>query len=727
MKKFFVKIWGGIKKPFAFIKRKTEPAREFMKAGRPGGMIAEMLTATLMCGWVAESYVYHKISWMLSALIMAALMVLMAEALNLVLKLLFGAGKRCKSYFAIALFGVIFMNMMGNQVNAVGPAVIMSFLLILAVDIIGRCVWAFVKTRRGKQVFAYVAMGLSVGYLAFYLFFFYSDSFGKSRIDFYTEIDSNTAEQVSGFDAYLQNGPHKVIARTYGPEESADIRTDTLDFTVYDSVNDRSGLSALTDLFLDYDFAKVPVKGIVWYPEGLKKCPVFFMVHGNHDSTEPSYLGYGYLAEYLASNGYVVISVDENIINATGEGNDKRAILLLENMKAILAQNKLTNSPLYGTMDEDRLTIGGHSRGGEMVATAYLFNELEAYPEDGNIKFDYDFNITSIVAIAPVVDQYMPVNQAVEIEDVNYLLIHGANDHDVSSMMGEKQFNNVTFTGKENDFFLKSSVYILGANHGQFNSEWGRYDMEETTNNFLNTHYFLDEKDQKLIAKAYIRAFLDTTLGIDDTYESLLKDVAPYKSFLPDTVYVTNYSDSNFASLCSFDKTVDISRYGDVNLDCTGTSTWTIKPYRRGNGMEGEDRVLSLDWEEESEPAMEVTFPAADISKGYISFGLTDMREDTAELKEGLWFNVELTDASGRTVGIDNPVFVHHSLAVQLYKQDALFGSYEYKHQLQTVMIKPEMFGNISFDFEHVTGLKISFDGKEEGSVYLNNIGYNNK
>ena len=124
MKKFFAKIWGGIKKPFAFIKRKTEPAREFMKAGRPGGMIAEMITATLMCGWVAESYVYHKISWMLSALIMAALMILMAEALNLVLKLLFGAGKRCKSYFAIALFGVIFMNMMGNQVNAVGPAVI---------------------------------------------------------------------------------------------------------------------------------------------------------------------------------------------------------------------------------------------------------------------------------------------------------------------------------------------------------------------------------------------------------------------------------------------------------------------------------------------------------------------------------------------------------------------------------------------------------------------------
>ncbi|MBO4678832.1 MAG: hypothetical protein J5626_04105 [Lachnospiraceae bacterium] len=723
MKKFFGKIWGGIKKPFAFIKRKSEPAREFMKEGRPGGMIAEMLAATLMCGWLPGSYVYHKIPWGLSAVIMAALLVLAAEVINLALKVLFGAGKRCKSYFVVATFGVTFMNLVGNQLSDVGPAVLMSFLLVLSADIIGRCLWAFKKTHRGKQVFAYVGLGLSVGYVAFYLFFFYSDSFGKSRIDFYNAIDSNRAAQVSEFDAYLQNGPYKVARLTYGPEAPKDLLTETLDFTVYDSVNDRSGMSKLTDLFLDYDFSKVPVAGIVWFPEGQKNCPVFFMVHGNHDSTEPSYLGYNYLGEYLASNGYVVISVDENIINATGEGNDKRAILLLENMKTILAENKIINSPLYGSMDEDRLVIGGHSRGGEMVATAYLFNGLESYPEDGNIKFDYDFNITSIVAISPVVDQYMPVNLAVEIEDVNYLLIHGANDHDVSSMMGEKQFNNVSFTGKENDFYLKSSVYILGANHGQFNSEWGRYDMEETTNNFLNTNFFLDEKDQKLIAKAYIRAFLDTTLRIDDTYASLLKDVSPYESYIPDTVYVTNYSDSDFVSLCSFDNTVNISEYGDTHVDCTGTSTWTIDTYRRGSG-EGEDKVLSLEWEEESEPAVEVTFPAADVSKGCISFGLADLREDTEDLEEGLWFNVELTDASGRTIGIDNPTFVHHSLAVQLYKQDALFGSYEYKHQLQTVMIKPEMFGNVSFDFEHVTGLKISFDGKEAGSLYVNNIGY---
>ena len=47
VKNFFKKVWSGIKKPFGFIKRKTEPAREFMRSGRKGGMILELILAAL--------------------------------------------------------------------------------------------------------------------------------------------------------------------------------------------------------------------------------------------------------------------------------------------------------------------------------------------------------------------------------------------------------------------------------------------------------------------------------------------------------------------------------------------------------------------------------------------------------------------------------------------------------------------------------------------------------
>lgn len=709
----------------SFIKRKTAPAREFMRGGRAGGMTAVTLLASLMSAWLIRDLTYYKISWIAGFLIAALLFVIFSELFNLILKLIFGAGKRSKTYFALSLSVVVFENLMGTQANAVLPAFVMSFLLVLAADVTGRCILAFIKMRRFKQIFAYAAVALSVAYFGFYGYFLTHDTFGASRIDFYNQIPVADVEQAAGFDAYLKNGSYNVATLSYGPDSSDDIVTDTLDFTVYDSVKERAGFDAFKDSFMDYDFAEVPVKGQVWYPEGLKNCPVFFMVHGNHDSAVPSYLGYEYLGEYLASNGYVVISVDENIINATDENNDKRAILLLENMKAVFGLNETEGNPLCGLINENQIVIGGHSRGGEMVATTYLFNDLDAYPEDGNIKFDYHFNITSIVAIAPVVDQYQPVSHSVKIEDVNYLLIHGANDQDVSIMMGEKQFNNISFTGLDDEFYMKASVYMLGANHGQFNSQWGRYDSQDICNCYLNTNNFLDEAEQQLIAKAYIRVFLDSTLGIDDTYVSLLSDIDPYRQYLPETVYITDYTDSDFVTLCSFDDTVDIADHASgASIDCTGIDTWTISSYMRGNGGESENFVLDLTWEEESEPALEVTFPAIDISNGCLSFEIADMREDTKDMTEGLNYTVELTDASGNVVSVDSPVLVYHSLAIQFARQDAMFDTYEYKHQLQQVVIEPSMFASSGFDFTNVVSMKISTDGAEQGELVINNIGY---
>ena len=726
MKKFFKKIWGGIKKPFSFIKRKTAPARAFMKAGRPGGMIATALVGILFTGWAIGEFLYERIPVWADYLIMTAAFVVIAEAGALLLKLFVGGSKRSAVYFWEAFFFVIMENTIGTQGGLMGPAIFMSFSLVLSSDVLGRVIWGFAKTKRFKQVFAYIALVVSGLFIGSYVYFFFNDTFGESRIAFYNSFGPESVAQVAGFDEYLKNGPYSVSSLSYGPDEEDDILTETLDYTGFDSIANRDGMDALFDPLTGYEFDKVPVKGQIWYPEGEKDSPVFFIVHGNHDSWVPSYLGYEYLGEYLASNGYVVISVDENIINATGEGNDKRAILLLDNMKKIFELNESEGSKIYGLIDEERVAIGGHSRGGEMVATAYLFNDMDVYPEDGNIKFDYHFDITSIVAISPVVDQYMPVERAVEISDVNYLLLHGSNDQDVSSMMGEKQYNNVFFSDIGNEFFLKSSVYILGANHGQFNSRWGRYDMAGVTNHYLNTYNFLDEADQKLIAKAYIRTFLDATLGEDDTYVSLLSDYRPYTDYLPDTVYITNYSDSDFVSICDFEDTSTINSFeGNVRVACYGIGTWTLDEYDRGRGTNGEDYVLSCRWKEENEPVVRIDFPYADISDGYLSFSIADMSDDTEEVGEGLKYTVELTDMMGNTVSTENTEFVYRTLAVQLYRQDAIFNSYEYKHQLQTVSISPEMFENPGeFDFKKVKTIKLYFDGSEDGSVIINNIGY---
>jgi hypothetical protein len=714
-----------IKKPFSFIKRKTQPAREFMKSGRAGAMILELILASQFSWWILDSYTYNKFNAVLIFIIGAALVAIATELATLLFKLLFAGGKRHRAYFIAAFTMVAFTNIAANQGEAIPGALLFSYALALAVNIIGRIIWGFIRTKRFKQVFAYIALVLCAAVIGGYAYTYHNDIFGDSRIEFYTSFAPATqTAQAQGFDAYMQDGPYTVEELSYGPEADNDIVTDTLDFTIYDQAEAPEGIEALMDAFNDYDFTETPVKGEIWYPQGQTNCPVFFIVHGNHDSYVPSYLGYDYLGQSLASHGYVVISVDENIINASGVGNDLRAILLLENMKVIFDLNETAGSAIEGLIDEDTVAIGGHSRGGEMVATAYLFNDLDYYPEDGNVAFDYHFNITSIVAIAPVVDQYRPVSRSVEIQDVNYLLIHGSNDQDVSDMMGEKQYNNITFTGETDEFYLKSEVYILGANHGQFNTQWGRYDNPGACAGYLNTHNFLDPQDQQSIAASYIRVFLDTTLGIDNTYEELLSNVDAFRNVLPDTVYITNYEDSNFEQLFTFDGTVDIGAQQSVEV--SGTDTWTISAYRRGDNGEGENYVLSVEWEEESAPEITLNFDAVDISNGSISFALADMNEMEVEsIENGFNYTVTLTDINGNTVTVDNPTFIYHTLAVQLWKDDVFFGSYEYKHQMQRVVITQELFAQAAgFDFTAVTGITVTTDGTEAGALIIDNVGY---
>ncbi|MBO4807513.1 MAG: hypothetical protein J5537_00620 [Lachnospiraceae bacterium] len=726
------RIIYAIKKPFVFLKNKTVLQREFLRDGRPGGMIAEAILAAQFFTWLMNDLFMGRLPVVVAFIIAAVAAVLASELLAFVLRLIFGGSKRCRAYFIVAFSVVIANNMIGNQGGAAPGAFLMSFAMALFANILGRCIWSFIDNRRFKQVFGYVMSAIALGYLIFYGFFYHTDSFGKSRVDFYNNIKNSTpvvslSEKAVGFDEYLKDGSYEVATLSYGPEEDADIVTESLDYSNFDLLENPDLVGKITIALSDYDFTKTPVKGQIWYPEGQSDCPTLFFVHGNHDSGTPSYLGYDYLGKYLASNGYAVVSVDENIINELGVGNDIRAILLLDNMKAILSENEKAGSPIKGLIDTDRVAIGGHSRGGEMAPTAYLFNGLDTYPEDGNVKIDYHFDIKSIVAIAPVVDQYRPASRSVEISDVNYLLIHGSNDQDVSSMMGEKQYNNLTFTEDSGEHFLKSEVYILGANHGQFNSLWGRYDMMGAANGYLNTYNFLDEADQKLIAKAYIRSFLDTTLCGDKRFASLLKEVNGYEDYLPDTAYVTGYEDSDFESICSFDGTTNIKDFeSGASIDVTGSDTWTIKPYSRGNGGEGEDYVLSVNWSEGGSPSVKVTFPAMDITKGGLSFGIADMREDTADKEKAFDYVVTLTDATGHTATVQNPKLIYPSLAVQLYKQDVLFGSYEYKHQLQTVLLTPDSFvtSSTKLDYTAIKSLIITPKGSDAGEIIINQIGY---
>jgi hypothetical protein len=213
----------------------------------------------------------------------------------------------------------------------------------------------------------------------------------------------------------------------------------------------------------------------VWYPEGPGPFPLVLIVHGNHNPLDYSDPGYGYLGELLASRGFILVSEDENFINGNLRGeSDGRAWMLLKHIENWKRWNDSSAGPFSHKVDMNNIGIMGHSRGGEAVVIAASFNRLSHYPDDANIKFNFNYNIKSVFAIAPVDGQYKPAGVWTPVENVNYMVIHGSHDADVSSFNGLRAFQRIKFTdGKP---WFKAAWYVYRANHGQWNSVWGNKD-----------------------------------------------------------------------------------------------------------------------------------------------------------------------------------------------------------------------------------------------------------
>lgn len=343
--------------------------------------------------------------------------------------------------------------------------------------------------------------------------------------------------------------------------KSVPLRTSTVDAGRF--FKDFKGWKAsLRKRYWGFGMDKLPINGRVWYPAGPGPFPLVLMVHGNHVMSEFSDTGYAYLGELLASRGFIFVSVDENFINSGLFHNPPkeqavRGWLLLEHLKVWQKWNHTTGNPFFGKVDWNNVALMGHSRGGEAAATAALFNKLWYYPDDATITFHYGFPIKSIVAIAPADGQYKPAGQWRTIEDINYFTIQGANDADVSSFMGSRQWDHVRFSG--NGDFFKSELYIYRANHGQFNTVWGRTDFSAPVNWFLNLQPLLPGQEQRRIAKIYIAAFLEATLHNRREYVPLFEDYRTVRNWLPRTLYVSRYADSTDRVITNFNEDPDVT------------------------------------------------------------------------------------------------------------------------------------------------------------------------
>lgn len=500
-------------------------------------------------------------------------------------------------------------------------------------------------------------------------------------------------------------------------------------------------------LYWGVDPESLPIQGRAWVPKGSGPFPIVLIVHGNHSMEDFSDVGYGYLGELLASRGAIAVSVDQNFLNSgwsnllgmpdpgLDEENDARGWMLLQHLTQWRVWNADPAHEFGGRVDLDNVVLIGHSRGGEAVSEAAVFNRLSVYPDDATLELDFDFGLRGIVAIAPVDSQYNPREQATHVVDVSYLVLHGSHDGDVTSYAGSSTYSRVSF-GKCLTCF-KAGVYLIGANHGQFNTAWGDSDMSLPMSSRLDRAHLMSGVDQRAAARTLIGAFVAATVQGRAEYRAFLAQPDRAHALLPEgTRYLSQYLDARETVIANFEEDADAR---------TGTLAGTVIS---AEGLElWHEREIALKWntadtaaavvgwapgpDHSNPPSYTIRWPSIPTTPNTtISLALAPATEPPGETEDydppdATNFTLDLIDARGTSGSlqlntrrplvkrIEPVVFKLHGL--QQKRSEAVFQRYRFSIA-EWLAVQPEL------DASAISGIRLVFDQTAASTIIIDDI-----
>ncbi len=514
--------------------------------------------------------------------------------------------------------------------------------------------------------------------------------------------------------------------------------------------------------FWGFGVENFPLNGRVYMPEGKGPFPLTLIVHGNHSMIDYSDDGYGYLGNLLASRGIIAVSVDENFLNGHWSGDfmgkemPARAWLLLKHLEQWRSWNSEIGHELSEKVDMDNIMLVGHSRGGEAVSIAAAFNTLPYFPDQSKEKFDFNFNIKGIVALAPTDYRY---NRKIALENINFLSLQGSYDSDEVSFWGMRPYRRLQFTDSIPRF--KAGVYIHHANHGQFNSTWGNSDFGAPSKWLLNLAPLLEEHQQQEAAKVFIGAFAEATLKNDPKYLSIFKNVALAKQWLPIEHYLTHLAPSNLHTIADFEEDLDITTAADSSsITAKNMALWKEQILTTRDEKSQENNAVFLGWDYEAAMQADsiskysITLSEADraqltpnatlqlaIAAGDHEWLNPNPTEDEKEKNDEeerevpqLDFRIQLTDGLGASTslmvseikGIPKPLKTRFTKFEFLDKE--MIGD-DWEVQLQTYHFPMESFTvkNPDFNLEQLVHIEFIFDQTPYGVVVIDEIGFSSQ
>lgn len=264
--------------------------------------------------------------------------------------------------------------------------------------------------------------------------------------------------------------------------------------------------------------------GIVRRPQdmGAGPFPLVLMLHGNHgicrrtptsidDScarsndhecpisgrlTTPNAEGMAYMAETLAAQGYVAVSISGNAMNCRTDYVAERTQLLLEHLRRWAGWASSSGAPFgstfVGGVAMDRVALVGHSRGGDAVSN--VPEALVATPISG-------VTVGSIFALAPT-----DFNEA-RPSGTPYMVLLPGCDGDVRTLEGMDIYDRVL---DPRDAVARAQVLFPRANHNYFNTEWRSDDNDGAVCRAADS---LEPPVQRAMLEGVLSTWLSGTVG----------------------------------------------------------------------------------------------------------------------------------------------------------------------------------------------------------------------
>ncbi|MFD3453085.1 Ig-like domain repeat protein [Streptomyces sp. NPDC058691] len=549
------------------------------------------------------------------------------------------------------------------------------------------------------------------------------------------------------------------------------------------------------------------LEGRIYLPSGAGTHPLVVFVHGRHSScynlttlrgasgwpcpagTSPilSYAGYDGAGEALAADGYTVVSISANAINANDnqlspdDGAITRGQLVLDTLTMLKKANQgepvsyhdaatdqdvtldqaltagqathpaatLTASQLVGTMDFSKIGLMGHSRGGEGVVTAGTLNAGLADP----------WNIKSVFALAPIDFTRATLPDVVTTTLLPYC------DGDVSDQQGQHFYADSrgnTFS----DDVQRSDIWVMGTDHNFYNTSWtppypgGSDDWSNANDPVCGTsatalasgkNIRLTAEQQNQVGAAYISGFFELTLGGQTQYQGMFdgtQQEPPSVAGFADVRTVAEQPSSLRKDITSFKSTspligttagatatVCANKYGRTVPEplpyCTNPgSTLTNQqvPYWTPASFAPNvplNPMTHLTWTATT-GALGVTIPAAQQNVSGYEEMTVNMSPDES-VTTGTDMTLSVTDSSGHTWSD----LVSDLNTWGVTRMPASPSTNLGKIVLQQVHVPTETLATAGLDLKHIA--KVTFtaavgvDAVTTGGVYLSDLGFDNQ